>query len=173
MCLYHVPTDKWWYIQPKLKRNICSKLLICSKQLLVSLLCQQRILSSKQVFTWAHQVLNYVNVILAVIILFLFHSCCTQWTPTSSGHVSSWCDSMSRGMIKSLSFLTMSLHYSTMPELWTSEYSWVGRKGRDWFKACQFLVGILVQFHDQRDDKVFVFSDNVFALHDYARAVDN
>ncbi|XP_072030042.1 general transcription and DNA repair factor IIH helicase/translocase subunit XPB-like [Amphiura filiformis] len=36
------------------------------------------------------------------------------------------------------------------------------------FRACQFLV----RFHEQRNDKVIVFSDNVFALQHYARAMN-
>ncbi|XP_071802961.1 general transcription and DNA repair factor IIH helicase/translocase subunit XPB-like [Asterias amurensis] len=36
------------------------------------------------------------------------------------------------------------------------------------FRACQFLV----RFHEQRNDKVIVFSDNVFALKHYAIAMD-
>ena len=35
------------------------------------------------------------------------------------------------------------------------------------FRACQFLV----RFHEQRNDKVIVFSDNVFALKHYAIAM--
>ncbi|XP_033126893.1 general transcription and DNA repair factor IIH helicase subunit XPB-like isoform X2 [Anneissia japonica] len=36
------------------------------------------------------------------------------------------------------------------------------------FRACQFLV----KFHEQRNDKVIVFSDNVFALIHYAKAME-
>ncbi len=36
------------------------------------------------------------------------------------------------------------------------------------FRACQFLV----RFHEQRNDTVIVFSDNVFALKHYAIAMD-
>ncbi|XP_038044860.1 general transcription and DNA repair factor IIH helicase subunit XPB-like [Patiria miniata] len=36
------------------------------------------------------------------------------------------------------------------------------------FRACQFLV----RFHEQQNDKVIVFSDNVFALKHYAIAMD-
>ena len=32
------------------------------------------------------------------------------------------------------------------------------------FRACQFLV----RFHERRNDKIIVFSDNVFALKSYA-----
>ena len=32
------------------------------------------------------------------------------------------------------------------------------------FRACQFLV----RFHERRNDKIIVFSDNVFALKNYA-----
>ena len=33
------------------------------------------------------------------------------------------------------------------------------------FRACQFLI----RFHERRNDKIIVFSDNVFALKDYAQ----
>ncbi|XP_062500959.1 general transcription and DNA repair factor IIH helicase subunit XPB-like isoform X2 [Corticium candelabrum] len=36
------------------------------------------------------------------------------------------------------------------------------------FKACQFLV----RYHERRNDKVIVFSDNVFALRHYARKME-
>jgi len=32
------------------------------------------------------------------------------------------------------------------------------------FRACQFLI----RYHEQRGDKTIVFSDNVFALKEYA-----
>jgi hypothetical protein len=32
------------------------------------------------------------------------------------------------------------------------------------FQACQFLL----QFHEQRGDKIIVFSDNIFSLKEYA-----
>lgn len=32
------------------------------------------------------------------------------------------------------------------------------------FRACQFLI----KYHEQRGDKTIVFSDNVFALKEYA-----
>ena len=32
------------------------------------------------------------------------------------------------------------------------------------FQACQFLI----RFHERRNDKIIVFSDNVFALKNYA-----
>ena len=32
------------------------------------------------------------------------------------------------------------------------------------FRACQFLI----KFHERRNDKIIVFSDNVFALKNYA-----
>lgn len=32
------------------------------------------------------------------------------------------------------------------------------------FRACQFLV----KYHERRNDKIVVFSDNVFALREYA-----
>lgn len=32
------------------------------------------------------------------------------------------------------------------------------------FRACQFLIC----FHERRNDKIIVFSDNVFALKNYA-----
>ena len=32
------------------------------------------------------------------------------------------------------------------------------------FRVCQFLI----RFHEQRNDKIIVFSDNVFALKKYA-----
>lgn len=35
------------------------------------------------------------------------------------------------------------------------------------FRACQFLI----RFHEQRSDKIIVFSDNVFALQTYAKAM--
>jgi len=36
------------------------------------------------------------------------------------------------------------------------------------FQACQYLI----DYHEKRGDKVIVFSDNVFALEKYARALD-
>lgn len=35
------------------------------------------------------------------------------------------------------------------------------------FRTCQFLI----QYHEQRGDKILVFSDNVFALQEYAKAL--
>lgn len=32
------------------------------------------------------------------------------------------------------------------------------------FRACQYLI----KFHERRNDKIVVFSDNVFALQEYA-----
>ena len=35
------------------------------------------------------------------------------------------------------------------------------------FRACQFLI----QYHEARGDQILVFSDNVFALQEYATAL--
>lgn len=36
------------------------------------------------------------------------------------------------------------------------------------FRACQFLI----RYHERRNDKIIVFSDNMFALEKYARKLD-
>lgn len=33
------------------------------------------------------------------------------------------------------------------------------------FRACEFLIS----YHEKRNDKIIVFSDNIFALTNYAR----
>ena len=35
------------------------------------------------------------------------------------------------------------------------------------FRSCEYLM----RFHEQRGDKVIIFSDNVFALREYAKAL--